>query len=109
MTIVSSQFNGTAPGASSTDIHVLEIQYEYCEQLSSDFTHCGVLDEINMNNPILKSRICDGFYDCPYGYDENGFLADCQVSSAGDCCETYLVLSSSLLDSIKTNQSTTRI
>ena len=84
-----SQFNGTAPRASSTDI--LKVQYEYCDQFSSGYTNCGVLDEINMNRPILKSRICDGFYDCPYGRDENGFFADCQVSLAGNCCETYLV------------------
>jgi len=82
-------YNGTAPRASTTDM--LKLQYAYCEAYSTAVTHCGTLDELYMNRPIFKSRICDGFNDCPYGNDESGFLGECQVDRVGDCCRVYLV------------------
>ena len=49
-------------------------------------------DNLAHNRPILKSRLCDGYIDCPNGVDEDGTLAVCKPEAkleAFDCCQTY--------------------
>jgi len=90
----------------ASTVDILEIQYAFCSAnySSNELTHCGVQDNLGMYPPLLVSRICDGFIDCPGGVDEDGTLGECQIdqmvatvndhlqdSDVTSCCQTYLL------------------
>ena len=72
---------------------LMEINLAYCEGVhTGPIGMCGVKDAININYPILHSRVCDNYVDCPDGVDEFGSLGECeQTGSVGECCQNYIL------------------
>jgi hypothetical protein len=72
---------------------VMEVNRAYCGgKNESPLGMCGVVDAIGVNPPVLESRVCDNYVDCPDGVDEFGSLGECEPEGTiGECCSKYML------------------